>query len=82
MPVRQCIRIPDLYEELRARERAGELEILPFETLSPALKKRIQQGAAKIILEKGLPTADTSFSQYMREKYPEGWSLAEQSQNL
>ncbi|MDD6032104.1 MAG: hypothetical protein PUC47_01250 [Oscillospiraceae bacterium] len=51
VPVRQCTRIPDLYEELRARERAGELEILPFEALSPALKEHIQQGAAEIIAE-------------------------------
>lgn len=81
LPVRtaECLCIPDLYQALLARERAGELEIIAYGALSPAMRQRIRRWAAETILNQGLLDTQNPLSQYMREKYPHSWEDAEKN---
>lgn len=68
--------IEDLYKTFLDLEAKGQLEIVRYNELSEDELSRIRKGAADEILEKHLLARDSSFSRYMKEKYPGSWQDA------
>lgn len=76
VPVLEEIAIPDVYEALLEQERLGALRIVRWPELPERNRSWVVREEMETILEKGLLHQDTPFARYMREKYPESWTLA------
>lgn len=70
--------IPDILEALLEQERLGALQIVRWGEMSEGRRRWVARAEADTIREKGLlARPEEPFSRYMREKYPEGWELAQ-----
>ena len=76
VPVEKEILIPDVYGALLEEERLGTMRIVRWPELPEKRRQWIVKAEMEVILESSLPGRDTAMAQYMREKYPESWTMA------
>lgn len=70
------IKIEDVWETLLEQERMGMLVIRRYEELTPKMLEWIRNVEAQEIRRRNLIQLGGPMADYMREHYPESWSLA------
>ena len=80
VPVEEEHPIPDVLAALLEQEQLGALKIVRWDEMDENSRRWVVRAEAETIQEKGLlARPDDPFARYLREKYPESWTLAEAS---
>ena len=80
VPVRAEREVPDVLEALLEQERCGALRVVRYAEQTPEMRAWVTEAERDVILGHGLLGQESPFARYMRETYPQSWSLAQRGE--